>query len=198
MGVPMRSKILLLAMAFIMMLSSAAMAYNFEISPTGRVDVGAATSINFDVFFNPDPAGNTFGTYSFALFFDNSELQWNAASTTQTPPSPLTALFGDPYLDSADHISNFNGASFAADPTINTRTKLASVAFNIMNTDDDGIADVWFDKTQLSSFTIGGNSVSITDQNSNLGANVAPEPVSTILFLSGGAVMGIRRFWKKA
>ena len=185
-------------MAFIIMLASAAMAYNFEIIQGGTVDVSSMNSISFDIMFNPDPGGNTFGTYAFNLFYDTSELQFNSA--TSTPPTPLVELFGPAYQDADGHIANFNGASFAVDPTIATSKKLASVVFNINKPGlvSDGQSDVRFDYDPNYTFTIDGQNVPLTAQNTINGANVvAPEPVSSILFLTGGAVMGIRRFCKK-
>lgn len=76
------------------------------------------------------------------------------------------------------------------------------ISFNIDNPGvnipvSDGNADVWFD-TSVNGFNVNGSYVQMKNITISGAPDiaVAPEPVSSVLFLVGGAALGIRRYWK--
>ena len=190
-------------------------AWYLDIMPTGSLDVTGQSSIFFDIVFTPDTGGNTFGDFGFNLFYDNLELTWNSLNTVLSPPSPLSAPFA-PFEMGADtgQIFSFSGSlpltvPPTPDPSMTNAFTLATVAFNVDNSGvnnptADGFADVWFDVTAAGTgFTIDGapismSSIPVGSTNTDVFATtVVPEPISSALFVVGGATLGFRRFWKR-
>ncbi|GBE32242.1 hypothetical protein BMS3Bbin05_01151 [bacterium BMS3Bbin05] len=214
----MKSKLILLILSVMLVFGATkAVAYNLDIVPATSVDVTGQTMFFVDVVFTPDMGGNTFGDYGFNLFYDNLELTWNSVNTILSPPSPLSAPFA-PFEMSPDNgqVFSFSGSlpltiPPTSDPTMTNAFTLATVAFSVDSpgvniSTADGFADVWFDITTAGTgFTINGAPVSMSSMpigsmNTDVFAiTVVPEPVSSALFIVGGATLGLRRFrkWKR-
>jgi hypothetical protein len=135
-------------------------------------------------------------------------------------PSPLFAgSFSGPNENTSGHIELFDASKFppsAADANVTGSLLLATVGFDVasgINTPTfDGSADVWFDtsSTVAGGFTIGGtgyfmdpthpsgNIMPISSSNLDVyAAPVAPEPVSSTLFIIGAATLGFSRFRRR-
>ncbi len=195
--------------------ASHANAFDVELVPQGGTDLTGQTSFLLDVWFNADTGGNTFGNWQFGLFYDTSELSYSSY-TYGTMPSPLVNdFFGStPTETSLGNIQFFNAQKqgFGPDPTTGSLL-LATVAFDIAPGINmpvgDGLADVWFDTTStfLDGFTVDGTGLFMVPTHPSgdimptsaaiIDVAVAPEPISSTLFLVGGATLGFRRFRKK-
>lgn len=200
-----RSKFFLPVIALVLFLVTNAMAYNFEITPGSSKDVTGDSFFDISVIFNPDAGGNTLGTFGFNLFYDTSELTYSSIQLFY--PSPVGPSFMAPFETAGGKINNISGnLPFGATATkLTSPFTLAQVRFNIdtpgVNTPGfDGQADVWFDTGVGTGATIDGayKQMSSITRTGVPDVAVAPEPVSSILFLTGGAVLGFRRFNKKA
>lgn len=177
-------------------------AWFIDVTPIGAVHLDQNASNSYSqvqVGFNSDAGGNTLGTYVFSLLFDNLEMSWNSSATTNTPPAGLSPIFGTPYADSSSSITNFHGASFGADVAItgNTRVVLATVGFDAFAPFADNLNDVEIDvsRTGTDGFFVDG--VNNVIDTVDIRYPVAPEPISSTLFLIGGATLGFRRFVRR-
>lgn len=202
----MKQKILLLMCAVMLVFgATGAAAYNLEIVPGGPVDVTGESTVFFDVVFNPQGTVDV-GTYTFNMFYDDTELTWNSELTTTSAPSPLFSQFlGDLNGTTPGFIGNFNAAGFSGDATLSSSFTLSQLAFDVTSPVLDGSADVWFDTTADSrfGFTVDGSSVLMSDMPiSGTGPDVystpvVPEPVSMVLFGVGSVVLAGRRIVKR-
>lgn len=80
-----------------------------------------------------------------------------------------------------------SGESLIYDITYSGAGSINAYSFNFGSTSDSSYNSAM----HIQSINPGGNSGWVGN------TTVVPEPVSTILFISGGAVLGLRRFWKK-
>ncbi len=209
----MKQKIFISVAIILLMLSSGAMAFDVQIVPGSLpYDATGQTTVYFDVVFNSDLSGNTLGGLVLNFYYDNVELTWNSLLSTPGPlPSPLVpGAFGGPFETTSGKIENFNAGlqpSTATAPTVTGSLVLGTIAFDVapgINAPSpDSFSDVWFDTSSPGTgFTIDGNNISMSAMSVNTGpdvyaATVVPEPVSSTLFIIGGATLGFIRFRKK-
>jgi hypothetical protein len=210
--------IMALQLLFIAGYQTADASYSIEIMPGGQIDDSAFTNVIFDVVFHPDAGGSTLGNWVFNLYYDPVELSLVSANVGSLP-SPLWANGQGFPTDSSPggHITNFNGVKipvFAGDPTVNSDLILASVEFNIASKQPwDGQPDLWFDTGVNQTINVDGQvwywnasdpsctpsctTVITAGDLPDVGTGappVVPEPVSSILFVVGGATLGLRRY----
>lgn len=166
-------------------------------TPTLDVTMNAPYSV--EIGFNTESTGHSLGTYVFSLLYDTSEIAWVFATTTNTPPSPLVTLFGPPYESVPGQIVNFHGASFGSDAVIaaDSRVVLATVGFDVFAPVGDGINDAIIDVSRIGTdnFTVDG--VNYVIDTVDIRMPVVPEPISSTLFLIGGATLGFRHFVRR-
>lgn len=210
--------LLMVALMTVLGMSQQAAAYDVELMPQGSLDLNGQTTFLLDVWFNADTDGNDFSNWQFSLFYDTSELTWNSSNTVYgTMPLPLfPGSFSGPNENTSGHIELFDASKFppnADDAYVTGSLLLATVAFDVAPGINmpapDGAADVWFDTTSTvaGGFTIddtayfmdsthpSGNIMPISGDT--IDVVVTPEPISSILFVVGGATLGLRRFRKK-
>ncbi len=177
-------------------------AWSLELTPSGVIDVIGQTSFDVDVWFNPEGSARL-DNYAFNLFYDTSELSWNSGNTSYSPPSGLShELLGPISETTSGFIQNINAATFATGPTLTVNTNLATISFDLVNPGVVADAvDVWFDTAQgPAAFTVDGTATTMNNVSINgIGPDVVvtPEPVSSALFLVGGATLGFRRFKRR-
>lgn len=200
----MKNKLILLLIAIMLVFSAgvANAAYNLEIIPGGLVEVTDHSTVFFDVIFNSEDSVSL-STYTFNMYYDDSELTWNSGLTTLYAPYPLfSQMFGDLDGTTSGFIGNFNAGSFGGDATVSGSFTLAQLAFDVGSPALDGSPDVWFDTAVDSryGFTVDGSEVLMSDMSIlGTGPDVAivPEPLSSALFVVGGVALGFRRLRKR-
>jgi hypothetical protein len=200
----MKNKYVLSIMAGVLLLASTAMAYNIEITPGGSTDITGSSFFDVSIVFNPDPGGNTFGTFGFNLFYDTSELTYSDYQLLF--PSPIGPAVTPPSASTAGKINNLSGfLPFGQSaPTISSPYTLAKITFGLVNPSSDGAADVWFDTKAGTGFTV-NNTFTQMSSITREGApdisgtpSIVPEPLSSILFAAGGGTFLLRRFVKNS
>ncbi|MBI5055619.1 MAG: hypothetical protein HZB61_03255 [Nitrospirae bacterium] len=185
-------------------------------APTISVDMDPLTDgIQTDIMVNPGQAftasilltlhDNTesLSSLSYSLFFDIAELNTPAASNISV--SPITVAWGalDPLSISEPYLLNFSQFNMLGSSQGSVTATIATINWTAKNPVTDGNMDIMpgflngndsaFDKDfNSASFNFEGGKVNLAQQTP-----VAPEPISTILFLAGGATLGVRRFLKK-
>lgn len=196
-------------------------AFYVSLNPSGSVDITGQATFQVEVWFYPDIDGNTFGNWQFSLLYDTSELTWNSSLTSYgTMPSPLLNDLWGTYSESTPgRIENFNALKFppnASDASVSSPLLLVTVGFDVTggtNVVSDAQPDVWFDTVTPSGdgFTVdgtayfmytghsSGNIMPTSASNVDVYASttVVPEPVSSALFIVGGATLGIGRIIRK-
>jgi len=188
---------------------SQAGAYELQITPSGTVDVTGQSIVYFDLVFDPQGESINFGTYTFNVLYDASELAWNSNSSSTYAPSPLIPqLLGGLEEPTPGEIWNFNAGSFTGYATLDTPFTLAHLAFDVVNPVWDGTADVEFD-TRVDNrfgFTINNSNIIMADMpvstnTPDVGTStvppVVPEPVSSVLFIVGGSTLGLWRYRRR-
>ena len=190
--------------------------------PTFLVDMDPGTpGIQSEIWVNP---GETFMTdivldladstaslssYGYSVWWDNAELD-----------TPVYDPIGDPTADDIDTFPFTTGWTdfecFEVDPVNsliiscaqgNTSTAgfsqgslsgvVASIEWTAFNPLTDAMTDVRVGFFDVFDEAIDKDQNGVTPTFVNGTVNIVPEPISSALFIVGGATIGIRRFWKK-
>ncbi|MBC8412705.1 hypothetical protein H8E50_03420 [bacterium] len=147
-------------------------------------------------------AGASISAFSFSIDFDNTELAL-IAPPVLTPLPGFFALTPGFNASDANNLYNYGNVSLFA-PAGPGRYNLGSVQWEVLNPVRDGLNDIT-PYAALSNFAhdpliLGDDSADgfgAPVQLAFQGGAVAPEPVSTTLFLIGGAGLVARRYFKK-
>jgi hypothetical protein len=210
----MKQKLVLLIIALMLVFGAGAAnaavgTSSLEILPGGSADVTGESTVFFDVVFNPQGTIVTEG-YTFNMFYDDTELTWNSGLTTTSAPIPLfSQLLGPLDGTTSGFIGNFNATALIGAATLSAPFTLAQLAFDVnisgVNAPvGDGSPDVWFDTREDVRYAfnfggIGGSNILMSEMvisGTSPDIAVAPEPVSSTLFIIGAATLGFRRFRK--
>ena len=159
--------------------------------------------ITTDIIMDIMPNGSI-STINFSLAYDNTEINPFGSPVMTPPPGffPLT-LDGSFFSSDSDHFYNYGIVAIAGGAG-QGRYNLGRLQWEVLNPVRDGLNDITpyaatidfnHDPFIISdeSYDINNNPVDINF----VGGAVAPEPVSTTLFLIGGAGLVARRYFKK-
>lgn len=158
-------------------------------------------SFTTDITLSLDDPNDTLSSFSFSLWFDMDEL----SSPNAISASPLEGwmdlgcTIAPPYIYNCSQLSMLGKAEGPLD------TVVVSIEWIAVNPTTDNSWDIepfFYQGDPLKGIMPDGafdESGTPVDVTFNLGkVNVLPEPISSILFLTGGATFGLRRYWKKS
>lgn len=135
-----------------------------------NVSSSSSSTVMLDIFFSEI----NFGPYPFPGFFTEASTTTNGTTEFFSYIDNSNALFGQG--TQTGHLGPFSNGSFAG-----TASSVVSPSNPFSLTTHARITHT------------GDNTISSFD----LEVNVLPEPVSSALFVVGGATFGLRRFWRK-
>ncbi len=178
----------------LLIVSTSAWAASLTVAPLNQyVNLGNSISVDINVSDVTDLYG-----WQFSLGYDSSLLSFSSVSA-----GPLIGTGGSTFWNAPDTSTPgeiLSGAEIltGAIPGVNGSGTLLSLNFNTIGLGTSPIniylndADPGAPTALLNS---SGNAISFSATNGSIA--VAPEPVSSTLFILGGATLGFRRFRKK-
>jgi len=145
-----------------------------------------------------DSSADTLSSFSYSVWWDTAEL--STPTITDITTFPLGSSWSDwgyveiasPYIKSFTQV---HWTSFAEGPITQI---VASINWTASNLVTDGNLDV-----NIGFYNSGvdgaydKNGIAVTPTFTGGSVNLAPEPISSMLFLSGGAILTLRRYLKK-
>ena len=178
-------------------LSSAVSSISIDMDPStpgiqSEIAASAGDTIITDIIFSLG-AGDIMSSFSYSILYDSSELSAPVAgditeNVFASGWGTLGFVLDDPYIRRIGQLYNSNSSTGLIE------TVITSIVWNVHTPLDDG----FFDITPMLSFGDGifdGNLEPLSVQF--YGGAVVPEPVSTALFLTGGAMFGARCFLRR-
>lgn len=156
-------------------------------------DPGQFYTSNIEVFM--DDANDSLSSFGFSLWWDNTELNIQEGDVTT---SPLASGWGDLsyWKIESSYVYNFTqtNVGYSAGPITSV---VATVNWQALNPSNDSNQDITLGMYDLFDDVYDRNGTQITPQFQGGTVAVAPEPVSSVLFLTGGAALGLNRFRRK-